>query len=198
MPACERVSFGYRAGSPVLEDFSLVLPETGVVCLLGPSGCGKTTLLRVLAGLEVPSSGRVTGLEARRVAVVFQEDRLLPWETAWQNAVTGQDAGARERAREWLTRLGLGDSLHRFPRELSGGMRRRVAIARAMAAEHGLLLLDEPFAGLDEPAWTDAAGQVAQAGADRLAVLVTHLPEQAAAMGARVVRMAGPPLAVLS
>ncbi|MCB0912533.1 MAG: ATP-binding cassette domain-containing protein [Propionibacteriaceae bacterium] len=195
MPTLERVGFGYDPARPVLADFSLDLPETGTVCLLGPSGCGKTTLLRLLAGLAVPGSGRITGLAGRRVAVVFQEDRLLPWETAWQNAVARPDPGQRERARDWLLRLGLGDSLHTRPGELSGGMKRRVAMARALAAQADLLLLDEPFTGLDEPAWRLAAGLVADAaGADRLTVLVTHVPEQAAALGATVVRLDGPPL----
>ncbi len=199
MPRCERIGFGYDPARPVLADFSLDLPETGTVCLLGPSGCGKTTLLRLLAGLVVPQSGRITGLDGRRSAVVFQEDRLLPWETAWQNAVTRPDPGQRERARDWLVRLGLGESLHVRPGELSGGMKRRVAMARALATQADLLLLDEPFTGLDEPAWRQAADLVAgAAGTDRLTVLVTHLPGQAAALGATVVRLDGPPLRLLA
>lgn len=195
MPRLEGVGFGYDPARPVLADFSLDLPEVGTLCLLGPSGCGKTTLLRLLAGLVVPQSGEITGLGGRRVGVVFQEDRLLPWETAWQNAVTRSDPDQRERARDWLLRLGLGDSLHRRPGELSGGMKRRVAMARALAAQADLLLLDEPFTGLDESAWRRAADLLAgAAGTDRLTVLVTHLPEQAAALDATVIRLDGPPL----
>lgn len=195
MPALDRVGFGYDPARPVLADFSLALPETGVICLTGPSGCGKTTVLRLLSGLAVPRSGRITGLEGRSAAVVFQEDRLLPWETVWQNAVTRPDPGHSERARDWLVRLGLHDSLHRRPGELSGGMKRRVAIARALATQADLLLLDEPFTGLDEPAWRRAADLVATASAPgRLTVLVTHLPEQAEALGAGLVRLDGPPL----
>ncbi len=194
MPALERVCFGYDPGRPVLEEFSLRLPETGAVCLTGPSGCGKTTLLRLLAGLETPQRGTIAGLAGLRVAVVFQEDRLLPWETAWQNAVTSPDAGGRRRAAEWLHRLGLGESVGVRPVDLSGGMRRRVAIARALAAVPDLLLLDEPFTGLDEDTWRRAAGLIAEAGTGRLTVLVTHLAEQAAALGAPVVRLDGPPL----
>lgn len=199
MPRLEQVGFGYDPSRPVLSGFSLDLPEAGTVCLLGPSGCGKTTLLRLLAGLAVPQSGRIVGLDGRPAAVVFQEDRLLPWETAWQNAVTRPDDGQRERARDWLVRLGLGESLHRRPGELSGGMKRRVAMARALASDAELLLLDEPFTGLDETAWRQAADLLSGAtDENRLTVLVTHLPEQAAALGAAVVRLDGPPLRRLS
>ncbi|PKQ24423.1 MAG: ABC transporter ATP-binding protein [Actinobacteria bacterium HGW-Actinobacteria-5] len=199
MPRLEQVGFGYDLSRPVLSGFSLDLPEAGTVCLLGPSGCGKTTLLRLLAGLAVPQSGRIVGLDGRPAAVVFQEDRLLPWETAWQNAVTRPDDGQRERARDWLVRLGLGESLHRRPGELSGGMKRRVAMARALASDAELLLLDEPFTGLDETAWRQAADLLSGAtDENRLTVLVTHLPEQAAALGAAVVRLDGPPLRRLS
>ncbi len=199
MPRLEQVGFGYDPSRPVLSGFSLDLPEAGTVCLLGPSGCGKTTLLRLLAGLAVPQSGRIVGLDGRPAAVVFQEDRLLPWETAWQNAVTRPDDGQRERARDWLVRLGLGESLHRRPGELSGGMKRRVAMARALASDAELLLLDEPFTGLDETAWRQAADLLSGAtDENRLTVLVTHLPEQAAALGAAVVRLDGPPLRQLS
>lgn len=196
MPRLDRVGFGYGRGRPVLADFTLDLPETGTVCLLGPSGCGKTTVLRLLAGLVIPQAGRIVGLDGRRPAVVFQEDRLLPWETAWQNAVSRPDPAQRERAREWLCRLGLGDNLHRRPGELSGGMKRRVAMARALASEADLLLLDEPFTGLDESAWRHAADLVVAAaeGTGLLTVLVTHVPEHAAALGAAVVRLDGSPL----
>lgn len=180
MLRCERIRFGYDPEHPVLTDFSLDLPEAGLVVLTGPSGCGKTTLLRLLAGLEDPQAGVIAGREAHRVSMVFQEDRLLPWESALANAVTTADG--RERASEYLTRLGLDGDQHRLPAELSGGMRRRVAIARALAADHDLLLLDEPFTGLDEPAWRQAATLIAEVCAGRLVVLVTHLSAHAEAL----------------
>ena len=193
MPALEGVSFAYDPARPVLENLSLDLREDGVVCLAGPSGCGKTTLLRLLAGLVVPQAGTITGIAGWRTAMVFQEDRLLPRETVWQNAVTTADAGARDRAAQLLGRLGLGEHLHRRPADLSGGMRRRVALARALAAEPDVLLLDEPFTGLDEDTWQAAAALIT-AEAPRLIVLVTHLPAQATALGAPVTRLDGPPL----
>ena len=119
MPSFEQVDFAYAAGRLVLEGFSLELPDRGVVCLVGPSGCGKTTLLRLAAGLESPHAGRISGFQGRRAAMVFQEDRLLPWETTRQNATTTPSS---DRATEWLVALGLGDSLDRRPGELSGGM----------------------------------------------------------------------------
>lgn len=177
---CERIQFGYDPERPVLTDFSLDLPATGLVVLTGPSGCGKTTVLRLLAGLEEPQAGEITGREGQRVSMVFQEDRLLPWESALANAVTTADG--RQRASEYLRRLGLDGDQHRLPAELSGGMRRRVAIARALAADHDLLLLDEPFTGLDEPAWREAAGLIAEVSAGRPVVLVTHLSAHAEAL----------------
>jgi len=195
MPGFEGVDFGYHPGHELLRSFDLALPETGVVALLGPSGCGKTTLLRLLAGLERPLAGGVVGVGDRRVAMVFQEDRLLPWETAAQNATGSPDAG--EDAVAELAALGLGSDASRYPEELSGGMKRRVAIARALAAPHDLLLLDEPFTGLDEGAWQAAADRIRADATGRLVVLVTHLPDQATAVAATVVRLAGPPLRVV-
>jgi NitT/TauT family transport system ATP-binding protein len=194
MPSFEQVDFAYASGRLVLEGFSLELPDRGVVCLVGPSGCGKTTLLRLAAGLERPHAGRISGFEDRRAAMVFQEDRLLPWETTRQNATTTPSS---DRATEWLVALGLGDSLDRRPGELSGGMARRVAIARALAAPHDVLLLDEPFSGLDEDTWRGAVQRILAAEEGGLTLLVTHVLDQALAMGATVVRLQGLPLDVV-
>jgi NitT/TauT family transport system ATP-binding protein len=194
MPSFEQVDFAYAAGRLVLEGFSLELPDRGVVCLVGPSGCGKTTLLRLAAGLESPHAGRISGFQGRRAAMVFQEDRLLPWETTRQNATTTPSS---DRATEWLVALGLGDSLDRRPGELSGGMARRVAIARALAAPHDLLLLDEPFSGLDEDTWRGAVQRILATEEGGLTLLVTHVLDQALAMGATVVRLQGLPLRVV-
>lgn len=191
----ERVSFAYPGSAPVLREFSLRLPGCGTVCLSGPSGCGKTTLLRLLAGLEIPQEGTVYGLAGRRVSMVFQENRLLPWMSAEENAALGDPSPAgRERAALWLERLGLGGIRSCRPEELSGGMKRRVALARALAAEGNLLLLDEPFTGLDAFSWERAASWIAEASASRLTVLVTHVAEQARRLGAAEVSLTGPPL----
>ncbi len=184
------VSFAYDT-TPVLERVSLTLPESGVTCLWGASGCGKTTLLRLLAGLEKPSAGTVEGGD--RVSMVFQEDRLLPWLTALENVtLTGaKDAAARDMLRQ----LGLTEEeCLALPRNLSGGQQRRVALARALAADSDLLLLDEPFNGLDEDTWQNVVPLIAAYAAHRPVVLVTHIRQQAQALEAQMVPLTGTPL----
>lgn len=144
------------ATRPVIADLSFALDAGQSLALLGPSGCGKTTLLRLLMGLEAPSAGSVTIAPDARLAYVFQEPRLVPWRTCLENVLlplelTARcDAAARDRARDLLRELGLGERLAHFPRELSGGMQMRVALARALISQPHILLLDEPFAALDE------------------------------------------------
>lgn len=179
------------AEKTVLEDFSLTLPKRGILCLSGPSGCGKTTLLRVLCGLETPQSGRV--LDIPKTAVVFQEDRLLPWLTVEKN-LTAVGIG-QDQAAQWLQRVGLAAERKSRPQSLSGGMRRRVAIARALGVDSGLLLLDEPFTGLDGGTRARIYPWIAQAAEQKPVVLVTHHREEAEALGAKVLELTGPPLA---
>ncbi len=146
---------------PVLDGINLEVEPRSVVALVGPNGCGKSTLLRVIAGLLRVADGAVE-VEGRpvdgpdpRVGLVFQEPRLLPWRTALTNVafpleVAGQERTAREaRALDLLARVGLRDWAGARPGELSGGMRQRLAIARALALEPSVLLLDEPFSALD-------------------------------------------------
>ena len=142
------VSYGDRV---VLDHFSLKIPDTGVTALSGPSGCGKTTLLRVLAGLERPRNGTVEGISPRQTAILFQDDRLLPWRTVKQHLT---DVLPRERWGEVPALLALTElegEEHTFPAALSGGMGRRLALARCLALPARLYLLDEPFAGVDLP-----------------------------------------------
>ena len=188
----EKVSFSYDK-TAVLKEVTWHLPEHGVVCLWGASGCGKTTALRLLAGLEKPASGEVKGTGS--VSVVFQEDRLLPWRTALENVtVVGIDEAI---ARELLTTLGLTDAeMDAYPSHLSGGQQRRVALARALAAKSDLLLLDEPFNGLDEDTWLDVARLIRVMAESRPVVLVTHIPEQVQALEAAVIHLGDAPQAV--
>lgn len=185
------VSFSYGS-TPVCKELTWHLPETGTLCLWGPSGCGKTTLLRLLAGLERPESGEIQLPGQGRVAMVFQEDRLLPWMSALENVMLpGAD---RKRAEELLRALGLAEEMHRLPAELSGGQQRRVAIARALAADADILLLDEPFNGLDEASWRMAAPLIAARAQEIPVVLVTHVDSHAQALQAHILRLEKTPL----
>ena len=123
-------TFGEQA---VLGGFSIGFPPRGTVCLFGPSGCGKSTLLNCLAGLITLDSGEILGLKGKKVSYIFQENRLLPWATARENVALVLEGENTETASRWLLQAGLGDAMEKYPRELSGGMKRRVAIARALA-----------------------------------------------------------------
>lgn len=159
------LSFAYPGApeSPIFEGLRFTVPEGSFFSILGPSGGGKSTLLRLMAGLLKPDAGSVvcggepvTG-PGRERGIVFQQGGLFPWLTALGNVafaaakthpgMTRQES--RAFAAEMLERVGLGDSLQKWPVQLSGGMRQRVAIARALAMETGVLLLDEPFSALD-------------------------------------------------
>ncbi len=166
----------------VLEDVSLTFPAGSVTCIMGASGRGKTTLLRCIAGLETPDAGGVEDVPAP-AAMVFQEDRLCDGLTAAANVrlVTGASlSGAAIDAH--LTALGLGECLESPVSELSGGQRRRVAIARAVCAAPGLLLLDEPFKGLDAETRSAAADYIRRHAAGAIILCVTHDREDAAAL----------------
>jgi len=162
----------------VLQDFSAVLPFSGVTVLRGPSGTGKTTLFRLLLGLEQPDAGEILGMQGHKPAVVFQEDRLLPWATALENVALVSNPVIAEAI---LTKLGLGDSLHLLPRELSGGMQRRVAIARALAYQGDVLFLDEPFTGLDEENKRIAANAILEQHVP--VFVITHEEDEAELFG---------------
>jgi NitT/TauT family transport system ATP-binding protein len=135
---------------------SLVVEDGRFVSLVGPSGSGKSSLLRAAIGLQQPLSGMVeTGLALSQVGILFQDDALLPWKTARDNVALGLTFGGMERrkalteADAWLDRLGLAGFGERFPRHLSGGQRKRVALAQVLALKPKLILMDEPFASLD-------------------------------------------------
>lgn len=146
----------FESGVRAIEPITLSLAAGSFVSLLGPSGCGKSTLLRLLAGLDAPTSGAIQRSPDMRLACVFQDPCLLPWRTVLANTalpleLRGVDAAAREKAaRDALAQVGLSDAVDRYPAQLSGGMKMRVSLARALVTEPTLLLLDEPFAALDE------------------------------------------------
>ena len=150
------LTVGYGGGEPVLEGLDLDIGAGQFVSLVGPSGSGKTSVLRGVTGLLQPQGGRIElDVEPNEVGFLFQDDALLPWRTARHNVALGlrirgaARAQADETAERWLGLLGLAGFGERYPRQLSGGQRKRVAIAQVLALEPKLLLMDEPFASLD-------------------------------------------------
>ncbi len=188
--AMNNVTFGYSSVK-ICKDLSWTLPNSGVVCLWGPSGCGKTTLLRLLAGLEKPQAGSVEPTD-RVVSMVFQEDRLLPWLTVRENAALACDDEAR--VDELLAAVGLTDYADSTPNTISGGQQRRVALVRALAASGELLLLDEPFTGLDEETKALVLPLIREAAKSRPVVLVTHIAAEAEALDATILQLGEIPL----
>lgn len=178
-------SFG---GNAVLRDVSLTLSPGQRLALMGPSGKGKTTLLRAVLGLLRPDGGTIENA-FRKTAAVFQEPRLLPWLTALENVnlVLGDRQETLPRALEQLRRLGLGDAVDKYPRELSGGMQQRTALARALVLDADLLVLDEPFKALDVELRQQVLDEVGKTKAAIL--LVTHDEAEAKALGCEILKL---------
>lgn len=152
--ALSNVKKDYPASSaPALKSINLTVAAGKFIVLVGPSGCGKTTLISIIAGLETATSGEVHKPDS--VAMMFQGGALLPWFTVWQNiAIVLKAQGlsksvVEQRTREHIETVGLDEFKHKFPRELSGGQRQRVGLARALAVDPEVLVLDEPFSALD-------------------------------------------------
>lgn len=175
----------------VLDRFSLEIPLEGLTALSGPSGCGKTTLLRVLMGLARPEQGAVSGLDPARTAFLFQEDRLLPWRTVSQHITDVLPRSRRGEAGRWLAFAELEGEGDAYPSALSGGMARRLALARCAALGGEVLLLDEPFAGVDQERTGRLLERLRGLGAP--VVLSTHQPQALAACDV-VISLDGPPL----
>ena len=156
---------------------------------MGASGRGKTTLLHLLAGLLKPDSGIITGIKKdRRVSVVFQEDRLLPKFSALQNAsIVLKTGDTKQKAAAMLQKIGLGDVIHHPIEELSGGMKRRVAIARALLYEPDILIMDEPFKGLDTELKHSVIELVQSLTADTTLIFASHDISEAKAFAAEII-----------
>lgn len=177
-------------GRRVLEHFSFTLPAGETAVIMGGSGSGKTSILRLLARLIPPTSGRVDpGTD--RISMQFQEPRLLPTRTAAENvnAVLSDTRRTLPEAAAWLRRVGLEQAVDLYPAELSGGMAQRAALCRALAADADLILLDEPFRGLDEGTRADVMALVREETAGRTLILVTHDEEEAAFFGGKLIRL---------
>ncbi len=189
----ESVSKSYD-GIPVLENVSFSLQDGEAVCVTGSSGIGKTTLLRILMGLEAPDAGRVTGARGVRFAAVFQEDRLLERLSAVENAlfVCGEALGEQSLSAAFAA-VGLSpDDIAKPVRELSGGQRRRTALVRALLCPSDILVLDEPFTGLDDAARALCLDAVRAMRAGRALVCVTHDERIPALLGARLFHLGAP------
>ena len=204
------VSKLFSNGTLALKDMTLNVERGEFLSLLGPSGCGKSTALRIIAGLGAPSSGKVDwpsskldsrGLPEGDIGFVFQEPTLMPWETVFGNAYlplrlegTGKSA-ARPRVMDTLASVGLADFAGAYPRELSGGMKMRVSIARALVTKPKLLLMDEPFAALDEITRQKLNDDVRRLWRDSgiTVIFVTHSVFESAFLSNRIVVMKARP-----
>ena len=176
-------------GKSVLSGCDLSLGDGERLALMGPSGCGKTTLLRVALSLLPPDTGSVSG-DPGRTAAVFQEPRLLPWRTAAENVnvVLSDTPETMPEALSMLERVELSDAVEKYPAELSGGMQQRVSIARALAFRPDLLVLDEPFRGLDDELRGRMVSLLNTSLQSASLLLVTHSEEEAKTLGCRVLR----------
>ena len=173
----------------ILSDFSLEITDKEKITIMGPSGCGKTTIIRIIAGLETADSGEISGVP-QNVSFVFQENRLCEDFSAVSNVrfVTGKSVDKAE-IEDNLKLLGLSDSLYKPVKTLSGGMKRRVAIARAILCDYDLLIMDEPFKGLDEELKISVLQYVKEKTKDKTVIFVTHNIEEAKLFSERIINL---------
>lgn len=206
---CEKLSktFVTRTGEiSALEDVSFAVNDHEFVCVVGPSGCGKTTLLRLIAGLLQPTSGRIvlnstSSGKDPRCTLVFQEHGLFPWMNVIDNVAFGLEIQGiskkerRARARSFIDQIGLARFARNYPHELSVGMRQRVGIARAFLTDPDVLLMDEPFGSLDAQTKLVLQEELLRVWREhqKLVLYVTHDIEEAVLLGDRVLVMTGCP-----
>lgn len=169
-------------GQQIFNGLNLEIDESAPTAIMGKSGYGKTTLLLLLGGLRKADSGHIEGVPGK-IAYVFQEDRLLPWMNVLKNASI---AGNEQTAKTWLQALGI-DEMDKYPSELSGGMARRVAIARALSYPSDLLIMDEPFKGLDEKTRDLVIEKILETG--NKIIFATHDAAEAEKMHAKIIRI---------
>jgi NitT/TauT family transport system ATP-binding protein len=194
--ALENVSMTFPSGTAALSPIALNIPRGQFVCLLGPSGCGKSTLLRIIAGLQRPSTGSIAHERGSKwLSYVFQDAHLLPWRNVLRNValpleLAGVDKATRlATASAMLSQVGLGEFLRHYPAQLSGGMKMRVSLARALVGNPSLLLLDEPFAAVDEMTRQRLDEQLLELWRQRgmTVVFVTHSVTEAVFLAQRAI-----------
>jgi ABC-type nitrate/sulfonate/bicarbonate transport system ATPase subunit len=184
----------------VLEDFSITLTHGEVVAIVGPSGCGKTTLLRIIVGLERDFEGKVDLPARGNVGIVFQEPRLLPWRTVEENVRLAAPLASGAMLDALFATLGLAEHRRHYPGELSLGLARRVALARALAVEPDLLILDEPFVSLDAALAARLRGELVELVSRRpvTTLLVTHDLDEAVLLADRVILLSASPARIVA
>ena len=185
MIECKNICFSYGENE-IIHDFSAIFNSGERVCIKGKSGKGKTTLLRLICGLEEPKSGLILKDPSQKFGLVFQEDRLIPWLTAKENVnLVSSDAAADH----WLSAFGLGNSLNKYPSELSGGMCRRVALARAAAFKPDVLILDEAFKGLDNELKKEVINTLINCFSKSLIIFTSHDSDEIELFSTRIIEM---------
>jgi NitT/TauT family transport system ATP-binding protein len=185
---------------PAIRDLVLEVRPQSMTVLMGPSGCGKTTLLRIVAGLDTRFVGKVYVPEAARIGIMFQEPRLLPWRTVRRNIEIVAENLSNAELDHLASAVDIADMLPRYPQELSLGLARRVALARAFAPRPDLLLLDEPFVSLDERTADRLRRLLLEVWSARptTALLVTHNPREAILLADELVLLAPRPTHVVA
>lgn len=180
----ENVSFSYpdESGKNILSDISLEIKRGEIVAVMGQNGCGKTTLLNLIAGFVKPVSGKVIQDDGKEAMMIFQEGALLEWKTVYENAEFGlisssvDEKTKKEKVGEVIKMLGLSEHKDKLPSQLSGGLKQRTAIARALAPDPNLILLDEPFSALDIEVKEELIKEIRDIliGQNKSAIFITH------------------------
>ncbi len=180
------VTFKYAETGEIIKNLSFELNENDRICFFGASGSGKSTVTRLIMGLEKVKKGNISRKEGIAFSVSFQEDRLIPLKTAKENVAL---FSSEEKAEQLLDELGLNDAKEKLPEELSGGMKRRVSLARALAHQSDVLILDEALTGLDSQTKLLCISAIEKHLNGRALVLITHEKEEADALGCRIINI---------